>query len=167
MIIAAAGAIIMPLTACSVFSGWSELAGGTCLHCPDATSDRTVHVPDVVIVEAGPPIDRAVPDTGFQSPDDRIPCGNRSCLLGKYCCTDGTYSDCTDTCGVGMTWIGCTATNCGPGQKCCAQKSSNVWYSSCEIGCGLPVCDPEGAPCPPGQTCEEITGASGLYYCSE
>jgi hypothetical protein len=150
--------LIVALGACTIVSGTSDLTGGICHHCADASAPHDTRA------DAGP--------SGSKS----LTCGASPCdTRSSWCCvgTGGTSGTaCGSTCPSGAAFASCfAATDCAAGQACCLYRSNiqgettTHWFADCQSACApatdRTVCDSRTAqPCPNGNSCvaSEVPG---------
>lgn len=158
---------LVPLTACSIFSGWSDLQDGP---------EPAVAAADAMVAELPPPQD-ASPDVEEASTLDAnvalpplVLCGNVTCEHGLGCCSslDPETNICStrENCSRDL-WFTCTTSDACSAGVCCLD---NDFRASCAATCtegGMVLCSP-AAPartCAATQSC--LPWTDNLFYCSE
>lgn len=146
------------LVACTVVSGTSELSGGQCRKCVDASAADVAVDGDAALT--------------------RVACGITSCdTRSSWCCLASSgASSCADPCPTATAALGCRLPkDCATGQSCCAFRStfggqSEVrFFTDCLAACNPSsdeiVCDPNrSAPCNDGRPCVPSEVAS-VFVC--
>ena len=155
-------------SACSVFSGWSDLQDG------ETGGDAGTGRRDGATGDDGSPADARVEFDAF-SFDNGASCGATTCKRSMGCCAfSKTVKRCTDsfTCedeqGV---FLECTSrASCSLSGLDCCLGSELPLEATCTAACPeqnkVMLCDPaEPNPCSTGSCNKMVPGTLGLMYC--
>ena len=155
-------------SACSVFSGWSDLQEGSRVDAGTGLG---------VVDSGGRDGSSSLGDArieGGDLPPDGVPCGASRCAEGDGCCTfSSTQKQCSSasTCRNDQgLFLECTSrASCSFAGLDCCLSSEQPFEAICTTACpeqGKAIlCDPtEPAPCSTG-TCKVLPGNFGLNYC--
>jgi hypothetical protein len=166
---AALAAMTAMLSACTVFSGWGDLQGGTRNSdggsaAPDASkpANDAATTPDV-----GAPTETGSPEASVQG----VTCGASYCSLGSQgCCVQGggagTCENATQ-CATAGFFLACDSSGqCGAGRVCCFDVGLSNG-ASCVTSCTSTVlCSPQSpSDCTPPKQCRLGTLPPGYYTC--
>ena len=165
------------LTACSLFSGWGGLEGGTGRNSDGGSNDGLVAPGDgsnpieaTSDVETIPDHVEAAPQSEAGPPN--VACGSTSCDIaaGQGCCVQGGGSGtCTQStaCATMGFFLACdSSSQCNSGQVCCFNIGTTNG-SQCESTCsGAILCSPGvQGDCPGAKQCLSATLPLGYHSC--